>query len=212
VAALDVKPFNAEAGAGAKLSSSWPLMLRGATRRLPFVASSSTLTSHSLTCFASFHTSLKESVQSESSTLDESYRRLLEDINFSLKLQRRHSPLPGNAEIEDAGGSESDLIDGISVDAQVGASEPVKNNQWKRKSAEARFGSDRIGQVKLPFELVTSMQLLIDSTSCFSRLVSILKVPKRRTNTNYDLTPSVYSQFRVHGEPNGLATRQSTTR
>lgn len=133
-------------------------MLRGVSRLLPFAQPpvfASNLASHS----ASFHTTLKGSADPE---LDDSYKQLLEDVNFSFNLHQKHSPLAECAQIGDENDSETLLTNGSLVQADFGHSEPTKSTQWKRKSAEARFGSDRIGQFKLPFELVSSMQLLID--------------------------------------------------
>lgn len=94
------------------------------------------------------------------SELDESYQQLLKDVDLSIK---RHERISTNA-YRSQPDSEGALLDTFQNEAQGerGTSELLKSAQWKRKSAEARFGSDRIGQLKLPFELVTSMQLLID--------------------------------------------------
>jgi hypothetical protein len=136
-------------------------MLRGFSRHL---LSSSAFDSNSLAGSVSFHTSSRSSTQTESPQLDESYRQLLDDVNFSLKLHQKHTLHAENAELIDGKDFKTHSTSSSLVHADFGASEPVKSTQWKRKSAEARFGSNRIGQIKLPFELVSSMQLLIDGT------------------------------------------------
>lgn len=94
--------------------------------------------------------------------LDPSYRKLLEDVDFSFKRHYENTQHPKETEawpvdVEETG---SVALDGVTQDA--GVSERVVGSQWKRKSPEARFGSHRIQQVELPFELQRSMQLLIE--------------------------------------------------
>jgi hypothetical protein len=136
-------------------------MLRGVSRLLP---SSSAFPSNPSVGSVSFHTSSRSFTQTESPQLDESYRQLLDDVNFSLKLHQKHALHAENAQMIDGKDFETPSTSSSLVRADIGVSEPVKSTQWKRKSAEARYGSNRIGQIKLPFELVSSMQLLIDGT------------------------------------------------
>lgn len=94
-----------------------------------------------------------------SSELDSSYQKLAEDISLSLKMHKEQLGYTKNSP------KESDEIPEDSnnlIESAVDSSELLKSNQWKRKSPEARLGSNRIGQLKLPFELVSSMQLLIN--------------------------------------------------
>jgi hypothetical protein len=134
-------------------------MLRGVSRLL---FSPSVFNSNSTAGSIPFHTTSRNPAQTESPQLDESYQQLLDDVNFSLKLHQKYTLNAENTPLSDGKDSETTSTDNSLMDAENGASEPVKSTRWKRKSAEARFGSDRIGQVKLPFELVSSMQLLID--------------------------------------------------
>ncbi|KAG8760224.1 37S ribosomal protein S22 [Serendipita sp. 396] len=96
--------------------------------------------------------------------IDKAYTQLLGDIESSIKRHQSKDqvisesfPLE-NLNIQD--GSDEQRV----TQVNVGSSELVKSIQWKRKSAAARFGSDKIRQVKLPFEMVTSMQALIEKS------------------------------------------------
>ncbi|KAG8834787.1 37S ribosomal protein S22 [Serendipita sp. 399] len=96
--------------------------------------------------------------------LDESYKRLTEDIDISLKTHQTNTHSHTEFLIKENFTSQHDRDEQSVTEINVGSSELVKSMQWKRKSAAARFGSDRIAQFKLPFELVTSMQSLIDES------------------------------------------------
>ena len=104
--------------------------------------------------------------------LDPSYLRLWEDVDSSLKRhEAKESVILNDAEILDVEPrtEASDLmtvevLNGDEVDS-AGLSERVMNMRWKRKSPEARIGSDRVGQYTLPFELQRSMEKLISRTA-----------------------------------------------
>jgi hypothetical protein len=99
--------------------------------------------------------------------LDASYQKLAEDIKLSLELHKGQSE-HANGSQEYNGSSDAEPSTNALTESLGDGSEGVKSNHWKRKSPEARLGSNRIGQLKLPFELVSSMQLLVDGMPCLN--------------------------------------------
>lgn len=103
--------------------------------------------------------------------LDPSYLRLWKDVDTSIRRHKKEqSMIPNDAEILDvdpasaaSGRMEAEESERAEKD---GAELPERftNIQWKRKSREARIGSDKVGQYVLPFELQRSMERLIGRT------------------------------------------------
>jgi hypothetical protein len=93
---------------------------------------------------------------------DDSYQQLLQDVNLSIAMHSKRQQMKEN---EPRSIPEQDIFPVPRDSATKQDSEPselLRSIQWKRKSPAARLGSDRIGQFKLPFELITSMQQLIE--------------------------------------------------
>ena len=96
--------------------------------------------------------------------LDPSYLRLWKDVDSSLKRHDAQEPVTLNdADILDVEpGTEAPKVEQLNGEEDSGwLSERVMNMGWRRKSPEARIGSDRVGQYALPFELQRSMERLI---------------------------------------------------
>lgn len=103
--------------------------------------------------------------------LDPSYLRLWKDVDSSIKRhKKKESVILNDAEIldvEPASVASGRMAAEESEGAEEGGaelSERFSNLQWKRKSREARIGSDKVGQYALPFELQRSMERLIGRT------------------------------------------------
>ena len=104
--------------------------------------------------------------------LDPSYLRLWKDVDSSIKRHKKKEPVIHNeAEILDvepasavSGPMAAEELEGAT---EGGAELPERfvKTQWKRKSREARIGSDKVGQYALPFELQRSMERLIGRTA-----------------------------------------------
>ncbi|PVF99847.1 Rsm22-domain-containing protein [Serendipita vermifera] len=111
-------------------------------------------------------TSHARSVELDSQPMkfDDSYQRLLQDVNLSIALHSKQQQMQTN-ELKSIPEHDVFPVSNDSTPREDGEpSELLRSIQWKRKSPAARLGSDRIGQFKLPFELVTSMQQLIEET------------------------------------------------
>ena len=103
--------------------------------------------------------------------LDPSYLRLWKDVDSSIRRhKKKESVILNDAEIldvEPASAASGSMAAEESEGAGEGGaelSERFSNIPWKRKSREARIGSDKVGQYALPFELQRSMERLIGRT------------------------------------------------
>lgn len=92
------------------------------------------------------------------------YQQLVEDITLSFQNHENASESTSGA-FKTVNASAETLQGASSLVNIRTPSEPLKSAQWKRKSAAARFGSDRINQIKLPFELISSMEMLVNGMS-----------------------------------------------
>lgn len=95
--------------------------------------------------------------------LDGPDKQLVEDINISFQKHENSFGQVSDA-FKTANAYAENLQDDSSLVNIRPSSEPLKSTQWKRKSAAARFGSDRINQIKLPFELISSMEMLVNES------------------------------------------------
>ena len=113
--------------------------------------------------------------------LDPSYLHLWKDVESSIKWHHKKEPvIPNDAEILDVEpGTEASGLMAVkkleeTEDDVAEPSERVLDVRWKRKSPEARIGSDKVGQYALPFELQGAMERLIGRAPffCVKRLPS----------------------------------------
>ncbi len=106
--------------------------------------------------------------------LDPSYLRLWKDVDSSIRRHKKKEPVVHTdaeiLDVEPASAASNRMGAEELKGAEEGGaelSERFTKIQWKRKSREARIGSDKVGQYALPFELQRSMERLIGRTVFF---------------------------------------------